>query len=147
VIPINQLRFPRSSGASYVYAIQSGGYVKIGLALNVRTRLSTLQVGNPVKLRLIGLMAGTKEDEAEIHAELGAHYHFGEWFELNPSVEDVLNRRMARTTDAVVRMFQQIEAELVKPEHWRNIGHNVKPEKRPGARPDTAKSTAILKNP
>ena len=38
---------------SYVYFIQCGQYVKIGIATTIKTRLRELQVGNPITLSVL----------------------------------------------------------------------------------------------
>lgn len=72
----------------FVYVIgPSGGPFKIGIADDVKSRRSILNVGNPEYLRIWHVHeAGTEADAKEVESELHHHYqgiHIrGEWFEL-----------------------------------------------------------------
>lgn len=88
-------RTPRTRSArastQVVYFIQcDGGPIKIGVALNVTDRLQTLQCGSPVKLRVIGCLAGGYELEAKLHRRLAAYRLHGEWFVDSPEVRAAL---------------------------------------------------------
>ena len=74
--------------SSYTYFITDDlGHVKIGVAGNIRNRLSSLQCGNPYPLRLLAAIRWDYQEDAEI-AEKILHKHFdnkncrisGEWF-------------------------------------------------------------------
>jgi len=67
---------------SYVYFVQSvdGGLIKIGFAKNARRRLKDLQIGSPVKLKLLGFVSGTIFGEFMLHRRLSEHRRHGEWF-------------------------------------------------------------------
>jgi len=71
-----------------VYFIQGldGGAIKIGVSFDPSERLSTLQTASPVKLRIIGLVAGGPRMERALHARLSAHRLHGEWFTDAPEV-------------------------------------------------------------
>jgi hypothetical protein len=64
----------------YTYFIQSedGGNIKIGSSRNPSARLSSLQTGSPVKLRLVGVIE--KPIERELHSKFSEHRTHGEWF-------------------------------------------------------------------
>lgn len=80
---------------SYVYAIQ--GYpatpVKFGVATDVRKRIAGLQTGSWQPLRLLFVVPGDRELEAELHARMLASDRacraYGEWFYGEP-VTDTL---------------------------------------------------------
>lgn len=66
---------------AWTYFVQPelGGAIKIGFTSKPpQSRLSGLQVGSPVKLRLIGLLEGNREHE--LHSRFGKHRLHGEWF-------------------------------------------------------------------
>lgn len=65
-----------------VYVIQAGdgGPCKIGRAKNVRQRLSELQVGTHMRLRLVALYEGGVLEERELHRQFRAFRLDGEWF-------------------------------------------------------------------
>lgn len=65
---------------SYVYFIDAGDLVKIGTTKDISKRLYTLQTGSPVRLTMIGFIAGTEKDEKELHARFSSYRSHGEWF-------------------------------------------------------------------
>lgn len=67
---------------AHVYAVQpvGGGNIKFGQALNPKTRFSSLQVGSPVKLELLGHSFLPVEVECRIHIHLAEDRSHGEWF-------------------------------------------------------------------
>lgn len=80
---------PESSAASSaegadVYFIQAvnGGPIKIGIAVDVESRLETFQCGSPVPLRIVGVIRGAGiSTEQRLHRRFAAHRLHGEWFE------------------------------------------------------------------
>lgn len=78
-----------SVNRSYVYFVQEGqrGPIKIGFAgWSPRDRLTGLQVGNPRRLRLIGLVEGTGKTERDWHARFESLRIRGEWFRATPDL-------------------------------------------------------------
>lgn len=72
-----------------VYFVQSvdGGLIKIGIASNVAARLSGMQTGSPVKLRVIGVIPDARSTvEAELHERFATARRHGEWFEPTPEL-------------------------------------------------------------
>lgn len=66
-----------------VYFVQAGnerGHIKIGLATNMRSRLSALQVSSVVRLTLLGTIPGTAATEAAMHERFKRYHKSGEWF-------------------------------------------------------------------
>lgn len=73
----------------YIYLIQCGAYVKIGVATEVEARLSELQIGNPAKLILIWkssyfTRAQAYRIERRTHGLLASYRTSGEWFQVDP---------------------------------------------------------------
>ncbi len=63
------------------------GRIKIGFTDgDVSARLADLQTGSPVPIRLLGTLAGTLEDEKDLHRRFGAARVCGEWFEPTPEL-------------------------------------------------------------
>lgn len=95
---------------SNVYFIQSGTRVKIGVATNVRDRLSGLQIGSPEPLHVLAVIenAGLSE-ERELHAKFARHHIRGEWFSLDGDlaafVADLPAYEHKADTEAVARRF------------------------------------------
>lgn len=75
-------------GASYIYAIQSGEFVKFGLAVEPERRLTLMQIGNPVELVLLRVWPSLQPlaDEECLHAEFERFRVRGEWFKLPADV-------------------------------------------------------------
>lgn len=73
----------------FVYAItDNNGLVKIGWSHDPQARLSTLRTSNAGELRLLGVIEGTIQREAQIHSELSAWHVRGEWFKHVGKVAD-----------------------------------------------------------
>jgi len=71
-----------------IYFIQAGknGPIKIGYTKNkqtFKTRLKTLQIANPEKLRLRCLIKGSMTAEHSLHRKFRHFYIHGEWFQPN----------------------------------------------------------------
>lgn len=76
---------PPLQGFVYFIGSTRGGPVKIGFSVAPRRRLGELQTASPVRLEILGLLAGTRETEQELHEKFSAHRMSGEWF--SPCVE------------------------------------------------------------
>lgn len=75
-----------------IYFIEAGdgGPIKIGRAVDPESRLRQLQTGTPERLRLLAVVAGSRDLESDIHRRLAAHRRSGEWFEPAPDVFAVM---------------------------------------------------------
>lgn len=56
------------------------GHVKVGWTTNFRTRLATLQTGNPAPLQVLALYPATRELERLLHKAAAEWRLTGEWF-------------------------------------------------------------------
>ena len=65
-----------------VYFARAGqdGPVKIGRAADPEKRIRDLNVGAPVPLRLVRVIAGNSHEEAQLHRRYRAQRLHGEWF-------------------------------------------------------------------
>jgi hypothetical protein len=65
-----------------VYFVQDEltGYIKIGYAANIPSRVSTLRIGNPHGVRLVGVLNGWKREEQALHDRFREYQRSGEWF-------------------------------------------------------------------
>lgn len=75
---------------SWVYFIRCGDSVKIGVAVDVRKRLSSLQTGNPAPLSLMASMPGDEKAERKLHKQFSADRLSGEWFDLSPALREYI---------------------------------------------------------
>lgn len=84
--------------------------VKIGYTLNdPPARLSSLQVGSPEPLEMIGTVPGSVADEAVLHQQFAASRVRGEWFRATP----VMGRLIA-LGDGVFRMMAAWSPDILK---------------------------------
>ena len=85
----NEKREPRAFNQKrgHIYFIEISGFIKIGWALNAKTRISGFQVGSPLPVKLIGVALGTMQDEKELHRKFSEHRERGEWFRSNPRLK------------------------------------------------------------
>ena len=65
---------------SFVYFIECDGFIKVGLAKDIASRLSMMQVGCPHTMALVGFIPGGRETERGLHKQLAEFHHRGEWF-------------------------------------------------------------------
>jgi hypothetical protein len=66
----------------YVYAIADDhGRVKLGWSSDPQRRLVKARSDNGSKCELVGVVAGTREQERELHELLAPWRHRGEWFD------------------------------------------------------------------
>jgi len=79
---------PETSKPSYVYFIDAGNLIKIGVTKDVGKRLAALKTGSPVQLAILGFIPGTKQKEKELHHRFSSYRTHGEWFEKN---DDLIN--------------------------------------------------------
>lgn len=76
-----------------LYFIQPEGepFVKIGYSsVKASSRIRSLQIGNPRKLKLLASVIGTQAQELGLHFLLREHHVHGEWFHLTPEVSAVI---------------------------------------------------------
>jgi hypothetical protein len=83
----------RASERSWVYFIESGegGPIKIGYGKNVDYRISNLQMGNPVQLRLLGkaLADDALAVEELLHDRFREYRIRGEWYRPVPELVEL----------------------------------------------------------
>ena len=66
-------------------------FVKIGYSTTPLKRFSSLQVGCPYPLKLVGLIPGTKEEEAEVQEMFSSWHVRGEWYRFNNQIWDYIH--------------------------------------------------------
>lgn len=86
----------RAQGA-HLYFIKMEGSrpVKIGRANSPETRLKTLQVASPYRLRLLGVLEHCGEYEFGFHSHLRRYKLLGEWFRWSRVVEQTVKLAIA----------------------------------------------------
>lgn len=76
---------------THVYLITDGVHQKIGISVDVLSRLSALQTSNPNQLSLVASYLPTRrarDIESEMHVKYKAFRKSGEWFEMNITAEE-----------------------------------------------------------
>ena len=75
---------PRPSPAGFVYLVRCHDFVKIGIATDVKARLSCLQTGSPYILKLLAYRKSfnAAAEEAALHEQFKAYHINGEWFRI-----------------------------------------------------------------
>lgn len=70
---------PQSKGNVYFIADEDG-FIKIGHARSVSSRVQSLQIASRQALRVIGSTPGSISDEKALHAKFASAHVRGEWF-------------------------------------------------------------------
>lgn len=76
---------PACPGSVYFIADEDG-YIKIGHARNVLSRLASLQTASRQNLRLVATTSGSQADERALHARFASDRVRGEWFRPSPAL-------------------------------------------------------------
>jgi hypothetical protein len=73
---------------SFVYFIRESarGYVKIGYAANVQSRLKGLQTASPAPLEIMAVIKCSRETETDLHIFYDQYREIGEWFRPAPAI-------------------------------------------------------------
>jgi DNA-binding XRE family transcriptional regulator len=104
-----------------IYFIKQGDYVKIGFTNRFKTRLNQLQVSSPIKLEVLGIIDGNKEEEKSIHEKFKHISSNGEWFmycdELKSYIDLLDNSLMWKygyldNTNSPIGLIKQTRLEL-----------------------------------
>lgn len=98
---------------SFVYFCQpvDGGPIKIGLARDPKARLMDLQIGSPVRLRMVAIIPGGRADEQAFHTQFAAWRLHGEWFDAAAEgLADVVEEANAALREYAAIRIPQIES-------------------------------------
>lgn len=83
------MEWPMTSG---VYFVEAAGYVKIGKASCVRSRLTVMQPNLPFLLSLLAVAPGSWKQEREYHAKFRTSRVRGEWYALSDDIKAEIYR-------------------------------------------------------
>jgi len=83
-------RIPRQIKPGFVYAIESGDFIKVGYSSDPAVRLKELQTSSPIRLTLLATRPGTVEDERNLHVRFAEYRAEGEWFHALPVLREAL---------------------------------------------------------
>src|SRR6266542_3309152 len=89
-----------TQGATFIYFAEAVGQerIKIGKADNPEARMTQLQTGSAVELRLLGVIADKPSREAELHAAFAKDRVQGERFHATAELRDYIARFSAGRT-------------------------------------------------
>lgn len=77
--PMHDVRASQAVWTYFLISKEGPERIKIGRAFRVRDRFSSIQSGSPVKLALMGVLHGDREQE--MHERFEAYRMHGEWFD------------------------------------------------------------------
>lgn len=130
-IPEHRRRIPNAreehpNRKAWIYVIQCGEFVKVGMTTDVQARFNQLQNVIPYNLRLVMRRAvphwGRLEFEKIVHASIAQHAHRGEWFRLTPDeakqAVNTARAEMMRRERAYERHWATIRARHVQSESF-----------------------------
>ena len=80
VCPFCRMSLIPDLGRWVYFVAVSSGEVKIGTAVNLRSRIGGLQVGHPHPLHVVALTDGSGDVETQLHDRFAEHRIRGEWF-------------------------------------------------------------------
>lgn len=86
IVPVTPAKTPRRNSKSYIYFVQSGNAVKIGISCDPKMRLKSMATSHHGKLILLATMPGNRSREAALHRKFKTHRIKGEWFQLVPAI-------------------------------------------------------------
>lgn len=95
----------------FIYFIRAGEFVKIGRTRDVRRRIETLQIGNPHKLVLLGLVIGW-QNETEYHDRFCRSHFRGEWFRFTKDIQEFAKTDLQSFNDAALEWANAHRREL-----------------------------------
>lgn len=70
--------------SGFIYAIESGGLIKLGYSKNPEKRLNKIASDTPFPCELLGQWPGTVADELDVHDKFAEERARGEWFRTTP---------------------------------------------------------------
>lgn len=107
-------RVPRAEhGWCYVYFVASGGFVKIGSAIDIRQRLCALRTNSPEKLILLAVVPAHRDLEMILHRHFWRDRTRAEWYRLSDEMRAFIDKVKAGWNPLLVLMGEAEAAVLV----------------------------------
>lgn len=88
----------------FIQSIEGNGLIKIGFSNNPLRRLKEIQRHSPIELRIVAMVNGNRELEAELHNRFSKYRKYGEWFE--PSQE--ILQFIINSTESLLEDFREV---------------------------------------
>lgn len=76
----------------FIYFVEADGHIKIGFAKNWRSRITTLQIANHRRLKVVGVIAGSQEQERGLHQRFAHLRSRGEWFQKGEELANYIEK-------------------------------------------------------
>lgn len=80
---------------TFLYFVEAGGYIKIGIAGRWKKRLSGLQSSCPLPIKRLLVIRATRGMESDIHEKFKEFCTRGEWFRDVPEIRKFIARALA----------------------------------------------------
>jgi hypothetical protein len=90
--------YVRRGDDTVIYAIYSGGHIKIGLSSNAQNRALGFETATPMPVALLATVRGGYVAELKAHKALAPHRIRGEWFRLSSEVRAFVEEMRAAGT-------------------------------------------------
>lgn len=84
---------------SYVYFVQGQltGLIKIGFTeQDVNSRISSMQTGSPDRLKLLGMLPGSRVAEVKLHRRFAEDRDHGEWFRPSEALLEFIDQNVRK---------------------------------------------------
>lgn len=78
--PPKKVRVDAYAGYTWIYFMECGKFIKIGRAINPRTRLGGIQSGCPYPIKFLAAFEGEEAMEKEMQDSFIDCHHRGEWY-------------------------------------------------------------------
>lgn len=123
-----------------IYFVEAVGLerIKIGMTNRLHSRLVSLQMYCPVRIRLLATLPGGSNEEAALHREfMSANLH-GEWFQLNSKLRKFISKVRASTPLELRQNGQKLDAKPVPTMSRPTAGRTMQKTPAPVAQLDRA---------
>lgn len=108
-----------------IYFVRSGQYIKIGVSVNPRGRIASIQSGIPEPIEVLGIVEGDAVLEAELHRRFASLRCYGEWFRDDAIIRQAIDGMNAFSLPqphkriAAPRFPATPKATPLAPDNWR----------------------------
>lgn len=107
-----------------IYFIRDADAVKIGYAIDPKSRLRTLRTGNSRLIFILGIMDGSQEKEHHLHGIFKDDHIQGEWFKLTPRIIQFIEENCRP-------IIETRRSEIVPGKNRALIRGNISPKPKP----------------
>lgn len=73
-----------------IYFVNHTDFIKIGYTVDIRKRISDLQLSCPIPISVVGLIDGTIREEKVLHEKFKDIWSHGEWFRYTKELSDFI---------------------------------------------------------